>query len=363
MPGRAKGTANDVFEPDALIEALKPHARDKECLFDWELGDYGKSRRSQGPDREGLGYYAVLLAVVLLFAPHGYPSSTLLKIVWRELQHKYSIMSKELIQIYGSKLDAWTSLCAEKVRLACRHIVDLKRSQTTYVSSEVRALIDLVKLRDDAAPAASRRTSSSSKAPPPGAPTGIIPPRSASSITTQRRASSKCAVVSSDSEAVSSQPSSEVMCCGANCQCPDCQKATVVESSQECGSEGSAAAQNNTEHVPADRGGQKRAAQPEDPEEDKSTRKRPAAAEGETSRKKPAAAGEVRLSIVSRHQPIGKRESYIMKNGKFLIGCSEKTHAAYLQIVDKLKKEIEGGTVAAEKDACKARMAALKREF
>lgn len=241
MVGRAKGTLCDNFDVHGLVEDLRAFATINDCAFDWELASYAKSRRSQGADRAGLSHYSQLLAVVLAHAPHGHPSLVLLEIARKELQLEYAIMSKELAYIYDGKMDSWTTLCCDKVRLACRHVVDLKRSRTSYVGKELQLLFELIALRESAAPQSPK---ASNKASPKAA---ALPPASPPA-----------------------SPSSEAaVCSGFTCQCDDCKpEASVVFCESSCESSCEAAARVNVDFAPADRGGQKRAAEAIDADEE-----------------------------------------------------------------------------------------------
>jgi hypothetical protein len=340
MAGRAKGTVTDGFDPEAMIHDLGKFAKVKDCAFDFELCNYAKTRRSQAADREGLAYYSTLLTIILAHAPHGYPSLLHLKIVWKVLQDKFQVMSKELFPIYNTKLDAWSSLCCEKVRLACRHVVDLKRSQTTFVSREVQSLMDLVVLRHPALPHVS------------------------SPIATARSSSSIAPPSPNSTE-------SDLICCGFTCQCVDCKPTpditTVQGSSTDGESETSLAAHTNCEHVPANRGGQKRAAEQTVVSElranppRKKVGKQPAA---ERQDQQPAAEQSAEqvgphLKIVSRNKPENKRESYIMKDGRFLIACKESSCASCKAVISTLVKEMKEGSLDADKDKCKTRLTTL----
>ena len=64
------------------------------CSFDWSLKTYTKTRRSQGPNREGLIRNKKLLAKILEAAPTGRPGLIVLKESWLHLHRKYNIMDK-----------------------------------------------------------------------------------------------------------------------------------------------------------------------------------------------------------------------------------------------------------------------------
>ena len=141
--------------------------------------------------------------------------------------------------------------------------------------------------------------------------------------------------------------------------CPKC-KLAIDTVEVESDSSASIAAEKNTAHVPAQRGGQKRSVESEDKDWVGDigyySKKRPAAA------KRPAISfgtSSMTLKIVPRHNPESKQSAYIMLNGKYLVGCSKKQSPSYLQHMETIVSEIEEGTLAAEKDACKSFLTSL----
>eukprot|EP00974_Lingulodinium_polyedra_P110966 10732361-Lingulodinium_polyedra.AAC.1 len=52
---------------------------------------YAKARRSQGPDRNGLAMYKLLLTCVLQHAPGGFPGLVALRDCYLQLQREYGI--------------------------------------------------------------------------------------------------------------------------------------------------------------------------------------------------------------------------------------------------------------------------------
>ena len=78
-------TPNDDCGPDAMEAALEGFAKDKSFPLDWELEQYEKRRRGQGPDREGLERYYDLLMVVISLCPYGQPALAMLWLVWISL--------------------------------------------------------------------------------------------------------------------------------------------------------------------------------------------------------------------------------------------------------------------------------------
>ena len=87
---------NNAVDSRALLGSLDVLARDRACGFDWELNQYDKQRRCQGPDRAGMVVYVPLLKVILQHCPGGRPAFVQLRDVWLALLEKYDIMDGSL---------------------------------------------------------------------------------------------------------------------------------------------------------------------------------------------------------------------------------------------------------------------------
>ena len=142
---RRARSGNETFDVTRLASLLEPLARDKSPPCDFELSGYGKTRRSQGPDREGLQFYAPLLMAILTVAPTGYPSLVLLRETWLELQRKFQIMGPGT-HVHRDPSE-WATIAADRIRLCLKHVVDLKKSATTFMPSEVRELVETMLCR------------------------------------------------------------------------------------------------------------------------------------------------------------------------------------------------------------------------
>ena len=250
MSGRKSGTTNDRFDPEALTDALKPVAMLKKTQCDFEFEEYGKTRRSQGPDRDGLEYYAPLLKILLMFAPRSLPLKALVKIVWLQLEEEYEIKSKR----HENKTTAdWVDTCVDRVCTACSHLRALVQSRTIYVSSKLKSLMALVDIGDgvcsttiaSATPSATTIASPSARTTITS-PTPTTPASLRRSLQVQLSDASSCAI------------------CSIDCKCEDCNKPELVSlispNSSPAKSDTSKAAEENAHAVPAARGGQKRAA-------------------------------------------------------------------------------------------------------
>ena len=136
--GRAYGTINDRFCPEKLEDALKPLANMVKRPCDLELEKYEKTKRTQGPDRDGLVEYYPVLSIILQFAPRGLPQKSLLEIVIVNLQNLYGIMAEASQATYKGHYEDWVDKVTSKICIACRHVRDLAMSGTTYVDKKTR---------------------------------------------------------------------------------------------------------------------------------------------------------------------------------------------------------------------------------
>ena len=120
-----------------LCHILSAEANRKDCSFDWSLKSYTKTRRSQGPDRDGLIKNKNLLAKILEVAPTGRPRLIALKETWLHLHRKYDIMGKET----HLGVDDWAVECLDRVRLAFKHLLDLRDSGSKWIAPEIAELL------------------------------------------------------------------------------------------------------------------------------------------------------------------------------------------------------------------------------
>jgi hypothetical protein len=136
-------TQNDVLDCVELGKHLEPYAKLKTAPWDWEVAGYGKTRRSQGPDRQGLEAYEKLLQVIRLAAPTGHPPLYRLREVWVWLHKEHNIMASD-IQKRGMPVSDWASQSADNIRLMCKHLLDLRASRTTFLSPTLAALVGMI---------------------------------------------------------------------------------------------------------------------------------------------------------------------------------------------------------------------------
>ena len=126
----------------ALSEDLSVFARDKGCSFDWELVEYASAKRSTGPDRDAMLVYAPLLRVVLLHAPNALPGLVPLRQVWMHLHRRFKIRNGH----WDMGVEGWATKCVDVLRVACKHLAQLKANPCKWCPPELQELVDMVEL-------------------------------------------------------------------------------------------------------------------------------------------------------------------------------------------------------------------------
>ena len=128
---------NDVVCVSDLFASLSVLAKNRDCTVDWALSTYVKTRRSQGPDKQGLVTHVQLLAIVLSHAPGGRPGQVVLHDTWMALHRRYGI---------GPTVnpEVWADKCAVKIRLALKHLLDMIASPPKSIAPEICMLLDKV---------------------------------------------------------------------------------------------------------------------------------------------------------------------------------------------------------------------------
>ena len=334
----------DRFDGRALHDALVPFARVKTPGFDWEVNSYLKTKRSQAPDREGLQRSAPLLEVTLAFCPHGYPKHGLLRDVLAGLDVSYNIRSPQ-VPTFKSRSD-WANDAADAIRLATKHVVDLKKSGTTYLPPTLQSLVSKITV-DETATFAPRIPFSWAELPVAPATSDPLPlPMPQASRARQLRAQDSCA-----------SSAAPVVFCSAACKCPECRVSQPMPADSPRSATSMLAQASNP--VSAARGGQKKRAlgQPraaKKPAADipdaivtASISKKPSVVVS----KKPAAAAPADPTcchLVHRQHPPTRVEAYVMYAGKFLCGITRRASPKYYEATAKVVQELSDGVLRPE---------------
>ena len=376
-------TPNDIVDGSELEEALKPFAEKKQLGWDWEFDQYGKSRRSQGPDRDGLEFYLAILVVIFSFAPLGHPPLTILRQVWKNLHNRFDIMSAAAKGRCrrSDPVDQWAHDSADKLRLMTGHVIDLKRSQTAFLSPGLQKLVDMAQLHVPSGAAVVARVPSTAAVVAPAPSVAAVAPPQGRSLA--HRTSNTAS-------------ESSIIFCGAFCKCTDCRAAeppVAVSDSASEHSSTSMAALKNTSHVQADRGGHKRQVEKATAEAEasasashdapaaatKAKRRRNGKSADETIAPKdlPAAASSMQLSRVAPEPPVlpsqpqdlrvsiqkrdskNRKERIVIVNGMFLVQCALTQSDNYIKIIEKIKTELEQGRLDNDREKAKARVKEL----
>lgn len=354
MAPKKPRSANDFFNVAELCEKLAVLARLKFPGFDWEMEAYCKSRRGQGPDREGLAQYFQILKAVLEVAPTGLPGHMRLREVWLWLEKEYKVMAPD-VRSRGKAVPIWASECADKVRIMLSHLDDLRDSGSSYCCPEVLQLVKMLKPRvpkETSSPGApflplTASSSKSSVAPPPPPP----PPPFPAPLPVRPR------------ELQRGDSDGSVHLVSAFCKCGACRDGTVSEvdllTQESTKSFASEEANAVAESVPAGRGAVKRLlADQKDAETDDKDAGGAAPPKRRICSKTKGTPSEeqkvgLKVKLVPRHTP-GKEEAYVLVDGKYWCGCSKKASPDYSRIVEAVADRIRAGEVTTKEAAKKA---------
>ena len=298
---RSQRSGNDGVHVGSLASDLAVFARDKECAFDFEFKRYGKHRRSQGPDREGLLFYKDILSVLLRHAPNGRPSLVALRECWLYLQRQYSVRAADDPPTTQLNMFDWANQCSDRARVALKHISDLKESGSSWLPPDLADLVAMVNSECD------------------------------SQLVRQ--------LTQKDSD-------SSVIVRSVACRCPDCYQPTriALQDEEAASSQTSVDAQQLTHSVPCGSGAVGKALK---------LLKRPAAGEPTNidvvARPAADAPTYIDVKIVQRRKPF--KEAYILKDGSYLVGCSEKKHKRFHEAIDYVAAKLRAGDDMSKQEA------------
>lgn len=335
-------TLTTNFDPADLYAEWKPLAELKQPGFSWAGDDYEKTRRSQGPDRDGLKLYAKPLAGLLKVAPSCYPRHLPLRDVLVLMQDKHMILDPKVLVKPG-----WADKGADKWSIMMKHLLDESKLKKRTGHVEFDDLLD--KVRELCA-----RAKGSLMWQRCGGPLITLNPSEVSDV----------AKVPDPSEV------SDVEIVSFTCVCPECKKsegAQHVPSEAEDGdveSESSQAAAAQTPMDPA-KGAHKKAIS-------SAKEKKPPCAESlkpKTAKdkkaahsiEKPPCAGSMKQKVQMVERKKGKKECYLMVDGHHWVGANEKQTTAYKQVVTDIKHALEQGLVTSKDDAIKMKAEELKK--
>ena len=133
-------SGNDIVpSAAALLAELLQLASLRKPGFDWDLSAYSKTRRSQGPCRDGLQTYKPLLKVLLKFCPHCKPGHVMLRECWKSMVGQYPD-----IKTSKESVSSWASSCADTSRMMLKHVHDVALSGSPFLSLGLGDLVSLV---------------------------------------------------------------------------------------------------------------------------------------------------------------------------------------------------------------------------
>jgi hypothetical protein len=311
-----------------------------------------------------LEYYFEVLQAVLKFAPGGFPSLALLRIIWMQLHENFDVMADDVKAKYKkSGVHAWATDAGDKLRVMCSHLMDLKKSGSTFLSPKLQALVALIKLPSEG----EVEQELPKDVPVPASTPARILRREASASVEIIRVSCQCEeclatapAIDADKEAPAPTAAKSTGC-AARTGAEAAAKATDSDHSST-----SRAAMQNRKHVAAARGAHKKlveaskrpaAVQPENAKPIAKATKAPRKAKG-GHEKADDAAGLLKVSLNTRNTP-NRKESIVMVNGKYVAQCSEKQSNRYKDIMKQVKEELENKTLKPEGESVRNRTHAL----
>ena len=297
-------SCNDPIDCADLVADLLPLANLRKAPFDWHVAAYGKQRRSQGPDREGLEHYHALLDIVLDHAPTALPGQVPLRRCWMELDRKFDLMPQDLKEKRISP-ETWADEAATAIKLMCKHLLDLKSNPGSVASAKVRELLCKIV---------------------PAPPASWSSPAESSSMPLEDEPRRVLARVESEES---------VQFCGFECNCPSCYEVPVVAVPASQQSSSSEAAAGCMDVVPPAKGMVKAM-----------VHKKPAAADTP-----PRQEAGPKATLTLRKN--GKEQGDIMVDHKYMVGLSRSTCAEYETNLRTLQQKLNEGAVAPNKAACK----------
>ena len=181
-------------------------------------------------------------------------------------------------------LHSWASASADRCRLMLRHLVEIKRSDSSWMKVGLCTLLDKIKI-----PVEEERCDTAGGQPP-----------------MKKRALAKT---------LSRASSDSLQICGMSCQCPECRVAEKIGASDD--DSVSAEAKGSTDIVPA----------------------RPGAV-AKMLAKPPKAHRRGPCKAVLRHTPENRRGGYILMHGKFLFGMTCKENPDAQEMLQDMAKHL-----------------------
>ena len=310
--------------------------------------------------------YYQLLKVILTYAPGGYPALALLRGVWLLLQDRWKIMGSIHMKLYEKKPMAWAEMCADKIRVCCKHVLNLASMKSPYMTERLQSLIALVNPTKP-------KPISTTRSPKSTMDIDIKPNLRMRPHLARHPSESSCII------------------CSSSCRCPECttmvppiqidgdqdeepipvsDKGAARDDDSATLSETDVQAKKLKHNVPPQKGGHKKMA-----DDAAGVMKKPAgevmkkpvgkAATSkpvvcEVLKKRPASKSAKQMRVVRRLKPVGKAQTYILDaGGRFLVGCSVSRSSSHKKLITEIASELKIKTLTSEKAACKARLEEL----
>ena len=134
MAARRRRTKTAKVPVQLLNADLAELAKLRKTKWAWDGSMYSKSKRSCGPDREGLKLYYSPLMKILHHCRNGFPCHRGLTDVFTWLEETYNVLG-----------DVQPTVVADIYRIMCRHVVELARCKTDggmYINDLTNLIVD-----------------------------------------------------------------------------------------------------------------------------------------------------------------------------------------------------------------------------
>ena len=114
------------------------------ATWNWDGKAYPKTKRSQGPNQEGLAIHSEVLYHILTLAPNGYPCPYRLRDLLVKLHIVYRIFDHEKSVDAALSLESRAMLAADRWRIMCKHCLMLKHTSHQILFPDLAAVMSLL---------------------------------------------------------------------------------------------------------------------------------------------------------------------------------------------------------------------------
>ena len=149
--GRGRGTGGycrvhtSKFAINEAIDRFADLACRTDHVWSWDGTSYPKTKRSDGPNVEGLAMHNEPLKILLQLAPNGYPDPYRLRDLLMKMHSLFNIFAECHTEGYLSP-SSRAALAADRWCTQCRHLIMLKRCGQDYDNPLIKDLLATARL-------------------------------------------------------------------------------------------------------------------------------------------------------------------------------------------------------------------------